>query len=78
MNVSNELFNWYLGPSFFSGSVFKGQLLAFVPALLIICSDFLVIGHLIGIQIGTVLALLANGELIGFFHRYAFPVLKHN
>ncbi|CAK1223399.1 Uncharacterized membrane protein YczE (YczE) [Fructobacillus fructosus] len=63
---------------FFSGSVFKGQLLAFVPALLIICSAFLATGHLIGIQIGTVLALLANGELIGFFHRYAFPVLKHN
>lgn len=63
---------------FFDGKAWKGQLLAFAPAVSLILLAFFLKGQLIGIQIGTVLALLFNGELIGLFHRYAFPSFKHN
>lgn len=63
---------------FFAGNVWKGQLLAFLPAVLIIVLVFFKEGQWVGIQIGTVLALIANGELIAFFHKHAFPFLKHN
>lgn len=63
---------------FFSGNVWKGQLLAFLPAVLLIFVTFFCTGHFIGIQIGTLLALSCNGELIAFFHRHAFPTLVHN
>ncbi|MBS9334635.1 hypothetical protein LQZ24_01105 [Fructobacillus sp. M1-13] len=63
---------------FFSGNPFKGQLLAFVPAVLLIVLTYLKTGDWVGIQLGTLLALFFNGPLIAFFHRHACPSLKHN
>ncbi|MCK8617106.1 hypothetical protein LNP00_01810 [Fructobacillus sp. M158] len=66
-----------LASRFFSGNVWKGQLLAFLPALLLIFLAFIVTGNFVGIQIGTLLALFCNGECIAFFNRFAFPSFRH-
>ncbi|MBS9338090.1 hypothetical protein G6R29_00365 [Fructobacillus sp. M2-14] len=63
---------------FFRGNVFLGQIVAFAPAVFIILLVALKEHELVGVQLGTILALAFNGELIDCFNKHAFTSLKHN
>lgn len=63
---------------FFAGNVFYGQMVAFIPAILVILTVALKEQQFIGVQLGTLFALLFNGELINFFNHHAVKSLRHN
>lgn len=63
---------------YFKGHVGVAQLVNFLPPIVVIIAILLLTGRVSSVNIGTLICILSNGPLIGFFDQHFWLGLHHN
>lgn len=74
----NDDLSYIIRFKYMHGSAILGQWVSYLPPIIITVVSFIATGQLKAIGYGTVLALVAQGAMMGWSDTHVFPRLKHH
>ncbi|WP_201307417.1 DUF6198 family protein [Companilactobacillus farciminis] len=74
----NDELAYLLRFKYLHGSAGWGQLLSYMPPVVIMAICFAMTGHILSVGIGTILAMFFQGVIIGISDKIVVPSLKHH